>query len=94
MVDPPQVKPLVPATPLSAGVAGTFATALIAALGFVGNELLTLEKAVTQAVERGEARQERFSAEIVDLRGDVGSLRERMVILERDMSNCKPGEKF
>ena len=92
MADPPQVKPLVPATPLSAGVAGTFATALIAALGFVGNELLTLEKAVTQAIERGEARQERFAAEIIDLRGDVGSLRERMVVLERDLADCKPRE--
>ena len=93
-MESPQAKPLVPATPLSAGVAGTFATALIAALGFVGNEMLTLEKAVTQAIERGEARQDRFSSEITDIRGDVSSLRERMVILERDISNCTPGEKF
>lgn len=81
MSDP--ARPLIPNTPVSGAAVGGVGAALLAALGWLGSEIVSMERTVTQAMERVTSVSENYNRRITATEEAIQTMRERLAVFER-----------
>lgn len=79
---PEPEKPLLPRTAAGTTIATTVVGSLLAGLGFIGTELISLERQVGEGSERVVQSVLRVEGKLDDIEDDVDRLRDRVAVIE------------